>query len=132
MLLVIDVGNSNNVIGLFSGEKLLTHWRIRTESNRTSDEYWVLLKEFIFGILIFWANVSKRPIGLILSYQFSCYETKNKLWWKLKHVFFTMQVNITSRLASSLDFLLFFSEKNRIPSEPEIRYQLFFDKKVWA
>ena len=47
MLLVIDVGNSNNVIGLFSGEKLLTHWRIRTERNRTADEYWVLIKEFI-------------------------------------------------------------------------------------
>jgi type III pantothenate kinase len=47
MLLVIDVGNSNNVIGLFSGEKLLTHWRIRTEWNRTADEYWVLIKEFI-------------------------------------------------------------------------------------
>ena len=47
MLLVIDVGNSNNVIGLFSGQKLLTHWRIRTEWNRTADEYWVLIKEFI-------------------------------------------------------------------------------------
>ncbi len=47
MLLVIDVGNSNNVIGLFSNGKLLTHWRIRTERNRTADEYWVLIKEFI-------------------------------------------------------------------------------------
>ena len=47
MLLAIDVGNSNNVIGLFSGDKLLTHWRIRTEWTRTSDEYWVLIKEFI-------------------------------------------------------------------------------------
>jgi type III pantothenate kinase len=47
MLLAIDVGNSNNVIGLFSGKKLLTHWRIRTEWNRTADEYWVLIKEFI-------------------------------------------------------------------------------------
>ena len=47
MLLVIDVGNSNNVIGLFSRKKLLTHWRIRTEWNRTADEYWVLIKEFI-------------------------------------------------------------------------------------
>lgn len=47
MLLAIDVGNSNNVIGLFSRDKLLTHWRIRTEWNRTADEYWVLIKEFI-------------------------------------------------------------------------------------
>lgn len=47
MLLAIDVGNSTNVIGLFSDGKLLAHWRIRTEWNRTSDEYWVLIKEFI-------------------------------------------------------------------------------------
>ncbi|MFQ5444419.1 MAG: type III pantothenate kinase [Nitrospinales bacterium] len=47
MVLVIDVGNSHNVIGLFSNAKLLTHWRIRTEWNRTADEYWVLIKEFI-------------------------------------------------------------------------------------
>ena len=47
MLLAIDVGNSNNVIGLFSRGKLLTHWRIRTEWTRTPDEYWVLIKEFI-------------------------------------------------------------------------------------
>ena len=47
MLLAIDVGNSNNVIGLFSEGQLLTHWRIRTESTRTSDEYWILIKEFI-------------------------------------------------------------------------------------
>jgi len=47
MLLAIDVGNSNNVIGLFSEGRMLTHWRIRTEWNRTADEYWVLIKEFI-------------------------------------------------------------------------------------
>ncbi|HJO57336.1 MAG TPA: type III pantothenate kinase, partial [Nitrospinaceae bacterium] len=34
MLLAIDVGNSNKVIGLFSNGKLLTHWRIRTEWTR--------------------------------------------------------------------------------------------------
>ena len=44
MLLAIDVGNSNNVIGLFSGEKLLTHGRMLTELNRTADEYGVLIK----------------------------------------------------------------------------------------
>ncbi|MFQ5716825.1 MAG: type III pantothenate kinase, partial [Nitrospinales bacterium] len=47
MLLAIDVGNSTNVIGLFSDGKLMAHWRIRTEWNRTADEYWVLIKEFI-------------------------------------------------------------------------------------
>ncbi|MEA3486352.1 MAG: type III pantothenate kinase, partial [Thermodesulfobacteriota bacterium] len=30
MLLAIDVGNSNTVVGLYDGDKLLNHWRTRT------------------------------------------------------------------------------------------------------
>lgn len=39
MILVLDVGNSNIVSGVFRGEELLTHWRIRTDRLRTADEY---------------------------------------------------------------------------------------------
>lgn len=38
MLLVVDVGNSNTVIGLYDGQELRAHWRIATENYRTSDE----------------------------------------------------------------------------------------------
>ena len=47
MLLAVDVGNTNIVFGLFAGDDLKTHWRIRTERNRTTDEYWVLVNEFL-------------------------------------------------------------------------------------
>jgi len=47
VLLAIDIGNTNIVFGLFAGEELKTHWRIRTERNRTTDEYWVLVNEFL-------------------------------------------------------------------------------------
>lgn len=43
MLLVIDVGNTNIVLGLFEGEKLLHDWRIATKKNKTADEYGLLL-----------------------------------------------------------------------------------------
>ncbi len=43
MLLVIDVGNTNTVLGLFDGEKLIHDWRIRTEIDHTIDEYGVLI-----------------------------------------------------------------------------------------
>ncbi len=39
MLLVIDAGNSNVTFGVYEGERLLAHWRIRTEAGRTTDEY---------------------------------------------------------------------------------------------
>jgi type III pantothenate kinase len=47
VLLAIDIGNTNIVFGLFQKEELTTHWRIRTERNRTTDEYWVLVNEFL-------------------------------------------------------------------------------------
>jgi type III pantothenate kinase len=39
MLLVIDVGNTNTVMGVFDGEQLVQDWRIRTERNTTEDEF---------------------------------------------------------------------------------------------
>jgi type III pantothenate kinase len=39
MLLVIDVGNTNTVMGVFDGERLVHDWRIRTERNTTEDEF---------------------------------------------------------------------------------------------
>ena len=38
MLLVIDVGNSHIVLGLYDGEVLREHWRVATNSYRTADE----------------------------------------------------------------------------------------------
>jgi len=42
MLLVIDVGNSNIVLGVYDDARLIRHWRISTDKSRTSDEYGVL------------------------------------------------------------------------------------------
>ncbi|MBI3084845.1 MAG: type III pantothenate kinase, partial [candidate division NC10 bacterium] len=39
MLLALDVGNTNTVIGVFDGKALLTHWRLSTRREGTRDEY---------------------------------------------------------------------------------------------
>ena len=38
MLLAVDVGNTQTVLGVFDGERLVEHWRVATESERTGDE----------------------------------------------------------------------------------------------
>ena len=43
MLLAVDVGNTQTVLGLFDGERLTEHWRLATERERTGDELGVLL-----------------------------------------------------------------------------------------
>lgn len=57
MLLVIDVGNTNTVIGVFDGDKLVHDWRIRTERNATEDEFNVLVSGLFIG-----SNASLRQI----------------------------------------------------------------------
>ena len=44
MILVVDIGNSNIVIGGVQDEKIIFEARIRTEATKTSDEYCVDLK----------------------------------------------------------------------------------------
>lgn len=46
MLLVIDVGNSNTVWGVYEGERLLHHWRSETRTSRTTDEWGLQLMGF--------------------------------------------------------------------------------------
>jgi type III pantothenate kinase len=46
MLLVIDIGNSNIVAGVYDGARLKHHWRFATGVRKTSDEYAVLLQDF--------------------------------------------------------------------------------------
>ena len=43
MLITIDVGNSHTVIGVYEDQRLLHHWRIATDIQRTTDEHGALL-----------------------------------------------------------------------------------------
>jgi type III pantothenate kinase len=43
MLLTIDIGNTNTVLGVFDGETIVEHWRIATVPDRTADEIAVVL-----------------------------------------------------------------------------------------
>lgn len=43
MLMVIDVGNTNMVLGVFDGSELISNWRMTTLSSRTSDETGILI-----------------------------------------------------------------------------------------
>jgi len=62
LIFVLDVGNTNIVLGVYDGEKLKFHWRMETSRSKTEDEYGMLIKalfehvglrfEHINGIII--------------------------------------------------------------------------------
>src|SRR4029450_3303428 len=47
MLLCIDVGNTQMVIGLFDGSEMADHWRIATVAERTSDELALMMQQLL-------------------------------------------------------------------------------------
>jgi type III pantothenate kinase len=49
MLLAIDIGNTNTVLGLFEGKTLRADWRLETRAARTGDEYAALVAT-LFGL----------------------------------------------------------------------------------
>ena len=44
MLLTMDVGNTNTVLGVFRGAELVAHWRLTTARDQTVDEYGILTR----------------------------------------------------------------------------------------
>lgn len=46
MLLVIDVGNTHIVFGIYRDDTLLNSWRIETDPQKTADEYGTILRSF--------------------------------------------------------------------------------------
>ena len=47
MLLAVDVGNTQTVLGLFDAEQLVEHWRVATEAERTGDELAALFSDLL-------------------------------------------------------------------------------------
>ena len=45
MLLVMDVGNTNTVLGVYKGEELVHHWRTASRWERTVDELGVVVRQ---------------------------------------------------------------------------------------
>ena len=52
MLLTIDVGNTNTVLGTFLGEDLVHSWRVKTDPRSTADELWLQMRALVEGINI--------------------------------------------------------------------------------
>ena len=74
MLLAVDVGNTQTVLGLFDGDQLVDNWRVATEAERTGDELAALFADLLelrgrsFGDIAGVSLSSTVPL-LVRSYQ---------------------------------------------------------------
>ena len=66
MLLVIDVGNTNTVMGIYREKDLLKDWRIRTERKTTEDEFNVIAASLFASGQIDAASIRKTIISCVV------------------------------------------------------------------
>jgi type III pantothenate kinase len=60
LLLALDVGNTNTVVGLLDGDRLRTHWRLTTHAERTADEVGMWLHQ-----LLRWEKVDPDDLAAV-------------------------------------------------------------------
>jgi type III pantothenate kinase len=64
MLVAIDVGNTDTVIGIYEGEGLLHHWRLSTKAERTTDEHGVMIGALLQSVGL---EPPLRPEGVAIA-----------------------------------------------------------------
>lgn len=63
MLVVIDIGNTNIVWGIYEDHRLIAHWRLATDAKKTSDEYGILFTSLLAAV----GMSSHRLTGAIIA-----------------------------------------------------------------
>src|SRR3982750_1832289 len=66
MLLVIDVGNTNTVLGVYDGETMVHSWRLTTERQRTTDEYGILCRSLFEMSGVEWSSITAIAIASVV------------------------------------------------------------------
>jgi type III pantothenate kinase len=66
MILVVDVGNTNTVLGVYDGETLLNHWRLSTRREATVDESGILSRTLFSLAKIDTAKISGVIIASVV------------------------------------------------------------------
>ena len=66
MLLAIDIGNSNIVLGAFHGDELTEHWRIATRIDYTADELGVILRGLFGGTRLRLEEVQEMVVSSVV------------------------------------------------------------------
>jgi type III pantothenate kinase len=66
MILVIDVGNTESVLGCWDGNRITHHWRFRTEADRTADEIGFLVRGLLRDSAVDTGDLSGAAIASVV------------------------------------------------------------------
>ncbi|MBN1819588.1 MAG: type III pantothenate kinase [Prolixibacteraceae bacterium] len=66
MLLAVDIGNTNIVMGINDSGKWLYHWRIHTDSKKTADEYEIIINSLLLNGKICKTSIKKIVVSSVV------------------------------------------------------------------
>lgn len=101
MLLAIDVGNTNTVIGLFTEREIATHWRIQTDPAATADELAATLRG-LFNLEGYdFAGVAGVIIGSVVPPVQAAWTTMIRRYFRVKPL--TVDQHLKSSITIKID-----------------------------
>ncbi len=84
MLLAIDIGNTNTVLGLYRDNELLRDWRLRTDEARTVDEYAMLIHELFSLSQLHFTDIDNVIVSCVVPAMINTVEGLCRDYFKLK------------------------------------------------
>lgn len=86
MLFVLDVGNTNMVLGVFENDQLKHEWRIKTDRYKTEDEFGMLVKSLLEHKSIGLADISGVIISSVVPPLMFALEKMCKIYFNVKPI----------------------------------------------
>ena len=79
MLFVVDIGNTQTVLGVFKGDHLVRDWRVGTDKSKTADEYGILIQNLFSAVDLMLHELKAVAISSVVP---SLAQTFEEFCWK--------------------------------------------------
>lgn len=102
MLLVVDIGNTNVVLGIYDDLTLKAHWRLATDAKTTSDEYGILFSNLLASAGILPLQISGAIVSSVVPALTGTFETLIEQYFHQRPMFVTSETDtgLTIRYAN--------------------------------
>src|SRR6476620_7054308 len=102
MLLVVDIGNTNVVLGIYDGPVLKAHWRLATDAKTTADEYGILFTNLLTSAGLVPAQTSGAIMSCVVASLTATFEPLIEQYFRQRPLIVTSEsdTGLTTRYAN--------------------------------
>lgn len=102
MLLVVDVGNTHMVTGVFKDDKLVNHWRIATDSRKTEDEIAMLFKNLLAEHKLTYSDIKAVVISCVVPPLVWIFKKMFREYYHVEPLIVSSKINLNIKIRTDL------------------------------